>query len=302
MAEKRPASATPKYMIGRVTKLTGLSVDVIRVWERRYAAIKPLRSDGGTRLYSDADVSRLNRLRQAVELGHSISQASRLSDGELEQLLADAGCLTEGPDPHTTLRERFIEAIQAMDQAAAEKELTVAATLFPAAQLAKQFIAPLLEEIGDRWAHKRLGIAQEHLATELLRGLLGSLLRVHSTSATGDAIVFATLEGERHEMALLLAALLAAAKRWRVIYLGVEVPAAELAFAVRLTGATTLALSVPTAIPRIDDQLDALSKLLPSTARVLIGGSEAIRRRSRIERASWTVVRDLEDMDDRLSR
>jgi DNA-binding transcriptional MerR regulator len=302
MAGKKPASIKPKYMIGTVTKLTGLSVDVVRVWERRYGAIRPQRSDGGTRLYSDADVSRLNRLRHAVELGHSISQAAKLSESELDELVSDAGNVRVEADPHFAMRERFMEAIQAMDVSAAEKELTVAATLFPPAELVKRFIAPILHEVGERWARKQFGIAHEHLASELLRGLLSSLLRVHSSSATTDALILATLEGERHEFGLLLAALLAAAKRWRVIYLGVEVPASELALAARLTGATVLGLSIPTAAPRIDDELDALAKLLPATTRVLIGGAEAIRHRPLIERTNWILVRDLADLDDRLSR
>lgn len=301
MAGKKGSTAKPKYMIGAVTRLTGLSVDVVRVWERRYGAIRPLRTDGGTRLYSDADVSRLNRLRHAVELGHSISQAAKLSEGELDELVAEAGSVRVVADPHSAMRERFMEAIQAMDVSAAEKELTVAATLFPAAELVKKFIAPILREVGERWAHKQFAIAHEHLASGLLRGLLSSLLRVYSTSAAADSLILATLAGERHEFGLLSAALLAAAKQWQVLYLGVEVPASELALAARLTGARALALSIPTAAPPIDDELDTLAKLLPASTRVLIGGAEAIRHRGVIERNGWILVRDLDDFDDRLS-
>src|SRR5512141_2448293 len=111
MAGKKQGTSKPKYMIGTVTKLTGLSVDVVRVWERRYGAIRPLRSEGGTRLYSDADVWRLNRLRQAVELGHSISQAAKLSETELDELLSDADGVRVEADPHFAMRERFMEAI-----------------------------------------------------------------------------------------------------------------------------------------------------------------------------------------------
>src|SRR6185369_15796441 len=90
MADDGTESVTPKYLIGRVTKLTGLSVDVVRVWDRRYGAVRPARSGGGTRLYSDADILRLRRLRPAVDGAHSISQAARLSEGELDELIADS--------------------------------------------------------------------------------------------------------------------------------------------------------------------------------------------------------------------
>src|SRR5262245_13932554 len=81
-------SSVPKYRIGTVSRLTGLPPDVVRVWERRYAAIKPQRSEGGSRLYSDADVARLRRLRQAVELGHAIGQIAKLPEKELVNLSA----------------------------------------------------------------------------------------------------------------------------------------------------------------------------------------------------------------------
>src|SRR5262245_2850335 len=84
MIDDESVSTTPKYLIGSVTKLTGLSDDVVRVWERRYGAVQPIRSDGGTRLYSDADVRRLKRLHQAVELGYNIGQAAKLSESELD--------------------------------------------------------------------------------------------------------------------------------------------------------------------------------------------------------------------------
>jgi len=83
MSTDEVVSVTPKYLIGVVTKLTGLSIDVVRVWERRYGAVRPARSDGGTRLYSDADVLRLKRLRQAVDKGFGIGQVARFSETEL---------------------------------------------------------------------------------------------------------------------------------------------------------------------------------------------------------------------------
>ena len=56
MANGEVISDAGKYRIGAVTKLTGLSADVVRVWERRYGAVRPVRSEAGTRLYSDADI------------------------------------------------------------------------------------------------------------------------------------------------------------------------------------------------------------------------------------------------------
>lgn len=302
MANDDSVSVTPKYLIGRVTKLTGLSVDVVRVWERRYGAVQPARSDGGTRLYSDADILRLRRLRQAVDGGHSISQAARLSETELDGLIADAQPSIEAADPYRAVRERFIEAVRTMDVVAADQELARAATLFPARELAKQIVAPILDEVGERWAHKEFGVAHERLASWLLRSMLGSLFRLYPAVGNADTIVLATPAGERHEFGVLLAGLLAAAHGWRVVCLGTDVPSNEIANAVRLTDARVLVLSLATAHPGIDEELASISRLVPVSTRVWIGGREAARHRNLINRMNWILIADLEELDDRLRR
>ena len=150
-------SQAGKYLIGAVTRLTGLSADVVRVWERRYGAIRPQRSAAGTRLYSDADIARLRRLRQAVEKGHTISQAARLSDDELAGLTSEIAQATDAASPYALVRERFLAAITQMDVVTADLEMSRAATLFPARDLINQIVSPLLTEIGERWAHQEFG-------------------------------------------------------------------------------------------------------------------------------------------------
>lgn len=293
-------SQTPKYLIGKVTKLTGLSSDVVRVWERRYGAVRPARSGGGTRLYSDSDVLRLKRLRQAVDGGHSISQAAKLSERELDELIADARQPLKEADPYAVVRHRFIEAIKTFDVVAADRELARAAVLFSARELVKNIAAPILHEVGERWAHRELGVAHEHFATGLLRNMLGSLFRLYPPLENADNLVLATPAQERHEFGLLLAALLAATHGWRVVYLGADLPAADITHAVRLTNARVLALSVTTHHPQIDEELDAISKLLPEAAQVWIGGAEAMRYEKLIHRMGWTHVRDLDHLDGQL--
>jgi DNA-binding transcriptional MerR regulator len=293
-------SVTPKYLIGRVTKLTGLSVDVVRVWERRYGAVRPARSDGGTRLYSDADIRRLRRLRQAVDGGHSISQAAKLSERELDELIAAAQRSIDSADPYRAVRERFIEAVGTMDVVAADQELARAATLFPARDLVINIVAPILDEVGERWAHREFGVAHEHVASGLLRNMLGSLFRLYPPSVDARTIVLAAPAGERHEFGLLLAALLASAHGWRVVFLGADVPAAEIALAVKSTNARVLALSLAAGHIDTNEELAELSRLVPVSTRVWIGGAEAARQTALIIRANWIMVRTLEELDDRL--
>jgi MerR family transcriptional regulator, light-induced transcriptional regulator len=302
MPSDHPVSTTPKYLIGIVTKLTGLSIDVVRVWERRYGAVRPARSDGGTRLYSDADVLRLTRLRKAVEKGHSIGQAAKLSESELDELIALGRPSLDRTDPYRTVRERFIEAVQTMDVVAANQELARAANLFPTREFVKKIAAPMVNDLNERWAQQECGAAHEHLASGLLRGMLGSLLRLYPPSGTLDTLVLATTAGERRDPGLLLAALLAATHGWRVVNLGADLRAAEIAYAVRLTAARVLVLDLTSEDARSGLELEAISSLVSSSTRVWIGGVGAIKHKGLLDRANWILLHDLDELDDRLRR
>jgi MerR family transcriptional regulator, light-induced transcriptional regulator len=302
MANEESTLKAGKYRIGMVTKLTGLSADVVRVWERRYGAIRPARSEAGTRLYSDADISRLRRLRQAIDKGRSISQAAKLSEEELDRAISETQKASDVYDPYLSVRERFLEAIMRMDVVAADLELSRAATLFPARVLITKVVAPILDEVGERWSHKELGVAHEHVATNLLRNLLSSLLRLYPPAEHAETIVIATPAEERHEFGILLVALLAATRGWRVVYVGADLPADEIAYAVRLTNSRYLALSLVGELPNTEEEFRALAKSLPAATRVWVGGGEALQHRELIHSLNWVLVRDLEDLDDRLRR
>ncbi len=300
-------STTPKYRIGTVSRLTGLSADVVRVWERRYGAIKPQRSEGGSRLYSDSDIARLRRLRQAVELGHAIGQVAKLPETELENLSnkyrASFTANQSTADPYEVTRERFLEAIARMDVVAADEEISRAATLYPPRVIVKNIVAPLLIEIGERWAHREYGIAHEHVATNLIRNLLSSLFRLYPPDEAAETIVLATVSGERHEFGILLASLIAATRGWRVVYLGADLPAAEIVRASKIVKARVLVLSVVTSQNgETMEELKLLAEQMPQFCRVWIGGGEASKYRNLIDQADWILVHDLEDLDDRLKR
>ena len=299
-------SNTPKYRIGAVSRLTGLSADVVRVWERRYGAIRPQRSDGGSRLYSDADIARLRRLRQAVELGHAIGQVAKLPESELDTLSSRNreaySTIDETGDPYKQTISRFLEAVSRMDVVSADDEISRAATLYPPRVIVKNIVIPVLTEIGDRWAHRDFGIAQEHIATNLIRNLLSSLFRLYPPDASAETIVLATTSGERHEFGILTSALIAATRGWRVVYLGTELPAMEIVRTARIVKARVLAISVVTQNPQAYEEMKTIAENIPSQTRVWVGGAEALKHRDWFERVDWILVRDLEDLDDRLKR
>lgn len=302
MAQSGSASQTPKYLIGAVTKLTGLSIDVVRVWERRYSAVLPARTAGGTRLYSDADVLRLSRLRQAVEQGFGIGQAARLSESELDELLGSPRVSPNASDPYESVRSKFIEAIKILDVATAERELARGATLFNVRDFVKRIVVPIHVRLVSARDGSDLGFVQQRATLWLLRNTLSSLFRLYSNSESADLLLLATPSRGCDEFGLQVAALLAAMRGWRVVFLGEEVPVREIANAARLTGARVLAVNFETAYARAAEELAALSKLVPAFTRVWLYGAEAPKHRSSIDEFGWVLIQDIEGLDERLKR
>jgi len=256
--------------------MTGISVDTLRAWERRYEAVVPARSDRG-RLYSDADVVRLQRLAELVKRGHAIGTIATLADRELERLVertetqaasagadeapaADLGALMDGLDRYDLLR--------------IESNLNRFAAVLPPRDLVFAVIVPLLQEVGRRWEAGTLRPAQEHLVSAIVRSVLGGLLRATARPGATPRLVLATPSGERHELGLLCAALLAASAGYGVVYLGADLPAADIEHAVTEAGARVamIGLTTPGAVPRAE--LRRLSKP-PRGVELWVGGPES---------------------------
>jgi methanogenic corrinoid protein MtbC1 len=119
-------------------------------------------------------------------------------------------------------------------------------------------------------------IGSEHLATALLRSLLGSALLPSANSLRGPRVVFATLTGERHELGLLMAALSALGAGANPVYLGPEVPVEELLYAVSCSRAAVVALSIVAApASNVAGSLEALRARLPADVHMWVGGAGA---------------------------
>ena len=281
--------------------MTGLSTHTLRMWEKRYGAVIPERTDAGGRLYSDADVERLRMLRRLVGEGHSIGGIARLSGADLRQM---AGSLFEPADvdttdPHRELRARFVEAIERLRIEEAERMLAQTALSTEPSRFLREVVGPLLQEVGDRWERGELRIVHEHASSAVMRGLLFSLMRFYPSSDSGPRVVVATPAGEYHELGALMIAMLATMHGWRVLYLGTNLPAEEIAFAVEEVGAALLMLSVSNLEPEaVTGEISAIEKSIAPTVEILVGGrAAAVPVGSRAE-----LRQELEEAEAVLSR
>ncbi len=269
-----------KYRVGMVSKMTGLSTHALRMWEKRHAAVRPVRTEAGGRLYTDADVERLRLLHRLVRSGHSIGGIAKLSDQDLERMAADAG-ESEPPSAKATehlpdVRDRVLRAVEKLRVEEAEQILMRAALSTEPVEFLQSVVAPILAEVGDRWERGELRIAHEHACSTIMRGLLFSLMRLYPASQGNRHAVVATPSKEDHELGALMVAMLAAMHGWSVLYLGPSLPAAEIAYAVTDTDAELLMLSVTNLDPKIAaDEIADIEREVPEHVRLLVGGRAA---------------------------
>lgn len=270
------------YPIRAVARMTGLTVDTLRAWERRYEAVVPGRGERG-RMYSGADVARLGKLKELVGRGHAIGTIARLSDSELTQRLEDTQARTPPAADSAVVADvgALTAAIERYDLDVIEATLNRYAVLLPPNDLVFAVVVPLLQAIGARWEAGTLRPAQEHLVSAIVRTVLGGLVRTLARPNTSSPrIVCATPAGERHELGLLCAAMLAASAGYGVVYLGADVPAADIGHAATTAGARVVlvALTTPGAVTQGELRSLAanLAELDPDVA-LWVGGPEAGR-------------------------
>jgi MerR family transcriptional regulator, light-induced transcriptional regulator len=267
-----------------VSVRTGLTPDLLRAWEKRYRAVAPVRSAGGQRHYSDADVERLTLLVRAIRGGRQIGQVATLDNDDLKKVIeADERSAalnrapsTDGPAPESFL-SRALMAVEAFDGYALEQTLRTAALRLPADDVLDQVIGPLLFTIGSLWHQGQLQPANEHLASTTIRRVLTWMGEVSAPPAGAPVVIIGTPAGHVHELGAMLAATTAAGNGWRVVYLGANLPAEELARAAKQVRASAVALSIvyPTGDAGVADELRRLRANLGTGMGLVVGGSGA---------------------------
>jgi MerR family transcriptional regulator, light-induced transcriptional regulator len=271
-------STAPKFPIRAVARLTGLGLDTLRAWERRYDVVQPTRDARG-RLYSEADVHRLQLLGAAVDRGHSIGQVAALSDVKLEALLATTGAIgaIRGSlaDVAAGTLDLLLHPLEQFDHAEVERQLNRLAQTMAPRELVTTVVLPFMRRVGDEWHAGRLSIAQEHLASAVLRNLLGGLVRLYAREQPSRRLLFATLSGERHEFGVLAGAMIAAAGGLGTLYLGPDIPARQIVDASTRAAVDVVVVGI-VYVQRgreLQRPLEELAERLPPPAELWIGGA-----------------------------
>ena len=263
--------------------------------------VVPQRDDTGRRVYRSEDVSRLRQLKEAIDRGHPIGRIAGLRNDELENLIKEKRAPRDEAST-TSIVARVLEAAHQFQAANCEQPLALATALLPPARLISEVLQPLLREVGDRWHGGELSVAQERLVSGAVRRHVGLALDSHDRNARGAPIVFATLPGERHELGLLMCAMLCASRGYKVHYLGPDVPVEDIARYAGEVSAGVVALSVILldTLASAPEQLHDLAQRVKPGTSIWLGGSATSHLPRKALPRACVVIPDQLDLERRL--
>jgi methylmalonyl-CoA mutase cobalamin-binding subunit len=276
--DKPPAPV--ELSIGTLSSATGVPVDTLRTWERRYGFPVPIgRTEGSHRRYAADTIERIQLIVRALDLGHRPSAVVGRDPVELRRLVgspAALGAEPRGPGTGNALISHWLELTRDMDGSTLIGEFHRSLAEMAVIPFLEQRLGPYLQALGEHWSRGLIRVSHEHFASEKMREFLSAQWRGASEGSAGTraAAVLATPSGEQHALGLHMAAWVIALAGTRVIFLGADTPVDEVAYATERNRARGVALSVAAGyagdLPRY---LTRLSALLASDVRLALGGT-----------------------------
>jgi DNA-binding transcriptional MerR regulator len=252
--------------IGELSRRAGVSPELLRAWERRYELLRPTRTPGGLRLYSFEDLERVQAMQRHLAGGLAAAQAASLA---LASPPPEAGAPPLAPDVAQT---ELGAALEGFDEPAAQAVLDRLLSAATVEVVLAEVLLPYLRDLGERWERDEISVAQEHFASNVIRGRLLGLARGWGRGV-GPVALLACLPGEQHDLGLLAFGLALRAHGWRIAYLGSDTPLDTLERAAEAIEPALLVVSA-TSNERIAPVASKL-KALARRYRVGLGGAAA---------------------------
>ncbi|HEY5357593.1 MAG TPA: cobalamin B12-binding domain-containing protein [Streptosporangiaceae bacterium] len=258
---------SPMLRIGELSRRVGVSDHLLRAWESRYGLLRPVRSPGGFRLYSEADARRVRRMQAHLAAGLSAAEAAQAVLGEDGQARPDpsqGGELSRALSGVSELSGALRQALDAFDEPAAQAVLDRLVSDLSMRTVLRDIVMPFLSELGERWEQGTASIAQEHFASNVLRGRLAGLARGWG-EGHGPRAVLACPPGELHDLPLMVFGIVLNRIGWRIDYYGISTPVDELmsTVAARRPDIVVLASTVSENFEPVAAQLAALAQRVP---------------------------------------
>lgn len=293
------------YPIKAVSNLTGLSLHVIRAWEKRYKVVVPERTDTNRRLYSDKDIEKLQLLSKALDNGYSIGSIASYEIKDLKNLLGNNGYLVQkttstnivygiNSSVESHLQISF-DAIKELDGIKLENQIHKVLVDLSLPKFITEYISPLLQKIGKMWVEGEIRIVDEHVSTNIIRKVLSSLIDNSSVVSDSPSILISTPRGQLHELGALMIAVIASTDGWRVTYMGPDLPAEEIAAAVHRLNPDLIALSIVYPNDRyiLDQEMNKLKRLLNGRCNIVAGGRSVYNYSTILNSMNVKIIDDI---------
>lgn len=210
-----------KYRINAVAEMTGIPAATLRAWERRYGVPEPRRTESSYRVYSDADIVLIRRVRELCDQGMAPSEAAKLVMADLEQRTIPSA---NSADPYTNAAEAIIHAVDAFDPHQVQSAVRHAMTLGQASVVFDRVFRPAMIEIGQRWHDGVFSVGQEHMATSIVEAAASSMFRLIAREDADRTAVVACFADDTHTLGSLGFALHMASWGFNVVRLGARTP------------------------------------------------------------------------------
>ncbi len=285
------------HRIHRVAKLTGLSKDVIRIWERRYGLVKPSRGANRYRIYTDDEVALLRYVKNEMNRGQSIGDLIAVGR---EKLLASATCVAAADavdsPPYERVLGELVGALQPLNRNSFERRLNGAVAVIPFEEALYGILLPLQSRVGQLWHDGKLGVAVEHYVTNQVRQKIFSAMNQLPVHEQGPKVVVACPPGEFHEVAAQAVAYICASRGCHIYYLGTSMPTEDLLKFCEQVQPRLVLISVVTPPSELLSLTNALVELADPARTVLLGGASAHLITLPVHASGIEFMHDLADL------
>jgi len=265
--------------ISAVERETGLSKDVLRMWERRYGFPKPARDDNGERQYAVAETAKLRAIKRLMDIGVRPGKIIGLALDELDALANARAPLRVEPAP---AMERDVLAMLKMHDAPALQNALAQWLMRQGLQrFVIETLAPLNRLVGEAWMRGELHVFEEHLYTEQVQGSLRTAINTFPRQVGHPRVLLTTLPNEQHGLGLLMVEALLAPEGAQCVSLGPQTPLDDVRRAAVAHAIDIVALSFSAAFPvrQATESLARLRRHLPPPIALWAGGDMTRRVR-----------------------
>ena len=276
------------YSIRVASRLTGITPETLRMWERRYGFPTPARSESGLRAYSEQDIERLRLIAAAIAAGYRPREVVAASVARLRAIDRETAAVpapapaqkrTRRPGQDGNAVSVILAALRAWDVTTIEEVLRREARAQGPRRFVVNVVSPLLHGVGEGWAGGQLQVRHEHLVSEILTLEMHALRARCAIAADAKRVILATLPDELHSLGMEMVGLYLAARGVDARVLGVNTPPREIARAAGALDAEVVGLSISGSADSraVSRFIDEILPELPRRVPLWIGGDGARR-------------------------